>query len=449
MSGVAALQTAALATAIDEEESVRLVRATLKGPVVQTLRKLVPELAHVQEALAYDHTLGNIPLLETCFKTFREYRHQFNHVLVDPKGQVVKDDTAFLACGHNLEQVVAMVVRTSARRYFRHHVRPSSEPANPSLASPPVPLKGLFGRMKTHIVPGKSKLRTAAEELYDSIKGYLLFEWQVPLVPTYAKLAPAQVESLGKKLLDYGDVIGLSRAAGLPVPDSVKSFVAMPSLAERKKAVSLKPSSNSAAPQPKIGAAAHRSASEADASRLSSSTPKIAPISSSPSTYQMIPAPAVKPSGQIVPIAPLGPRQVAGSASPRGAAPAASSGGKKLSGESFMPILELPHVQAVLHPSLIGPHSAVIIDKVAPKAWALLVLTMGLRRKDQLAVLLLTAYGTLGREGFERYFSQNAEPGLLEDLIENTHPSVLGADSQLADVVAFSVNGLGARSKSA
>jgi hypothetical protein len=420
-----AVAAGALSSAIDEEESVRLVRATLKGPVVQTLRRLVPELAHVQETAAYDHTLGNIPLLETCFKTFRDYRPQFNHVLKDSKGQLVKDDSTFLACGHNLEQVVAMIVRTSARRYFRHHVRPPL-PGTSTQAPHAAPLQGLFSLVKKQVIPGKTTLRTAAEELYDSIKNYLLFEWQVPLVPTYAKLAPSQVEKLGKKLLDFGDVIDLARATGLPVPESAKTVVAVSSLADRKKAILARsaqfsqPSSASPAPAPAPAA-------------VLPVAPRM-PLLQEKRVETVFPK---APSGRIVPLQPPGPR----SSQPQ----AASSGGKKLSGESFMPILELPHVQAVVHPSLIGPHSAVIIDKVAPKAWALLVLTMGLRRKDQLAVLLLTAYGTLGREGFENYFGLNAEPGLLEDLIENTHPSVLGADSPLADVVSFAVNGFGAK----
>lgn len=415
MSAVAATQSVAKAKAYDEDESVRIVRSTLKGPVIQTLRRLVPELNRVDEVAAYDHALGDLTLLESCFKTFREYRPQFNSVLVDSKGQLVKDDSTFLACGHNLEQVVAMIVRTSAKRYFRHNVRPPIGLA----ASSKAPLQGLIGRLRTQIVPGSSRLRTTAEELYDSIKSYLLFEWQVPLVPTYAKFSPKQVEDLGKRILDYGDVVGLSRATGLPVPASanVKTLVAMPSLAERKRASLAKPVAAPATPIPAV------------------SPPK--PVASSPMKRQE-PAKVSEPAGRIVPMTPPKARPVMTQPAP---------GGKKLSGASFIPILELAQVQAVLHPSLIGPHSVVIIDKVGPKAWVQLVLSLGMRRKDQLAVLLLSAFSVLGRDGFEDYFGQNADPSLLEGLIESTHPSNLGAGSSLSEVVTFAVNTFGARQK--
>ncbi|MBI5164107.1 MAG: hypothetical protein HY985_09420 [Magnetospirillum sp.] len=86
-----------------------------------------------------------------------------------------------------------MVVRTCARRHFRHRVGATErQPVGP---------------------------REAAEELYHCLKHYLLFDWQVPLVPLYARLIPDQVRALGQRLLDLKTPAALAGAAGLPVPD--------------------------------------------------------------------------------------------------------------------------------------------------------------------------------------------------------------------------------------
>ena len=80
-AATAALPPAAVAEVSDD--TVKVLRETLKGPVIQTMRRLVPDLAQVSAEAAYDHALANLGLLEKCFKTFREQRDRFRHILVN------------------------------------------------------------------------------------------------------------------------------------------------------------------------------------------------------------------------------------------------------------------------------------------------------------------------------------------------------------------------------
>lgn len=178
----------AAAIPADSEEAIAAVRAALKGPVLKTLRAIEPALAVLPEGSHYERTMGSIFLLDRCFQAFRAGREHFAHILVDPAGRKVADDSTPLSCGRTVAQVVAMVVRTAAKRYFREHLDVGRE-ADPRRAAP-----------------------TRAEALYHSIKTHLLFDWQVPLVPDYARLQPSDVDRLGVRILECTDATTLARA---------------------------------------------------------------------------------------------------------------------------------------------------------------------------------------------------------------------------------------------
>jgi hypothetical protein len=397
------------------DESVKVVRETLKGPVIQVMRRLVPDLAQVSPELAYDHALSHLGLLEKCFQTFREQRDRFKHILTDRSGQVVSNDTGLLACGHNLEVVIAMIVRTAAKRYFRNHL--SLDKAAKFASAQPK----LFDKMRKALSSGK---RPLAEELYDCIKAYLLFEWQVPLVPTYAKLSPDQVSSLGRKLLTYKDEVELARATGLPIPIR-KTPPAPPTLPARDKAtVTPLRARGLAAPPP----------------------PPMTPDKSSPTWTSIEPsAEQVARNSNVQPIqlrnitaAPPA-QQMPLQQAPQAAMRRSSQqpGGKKLSGASFADVLALPHVQALIDPILHGANSIRIIDFVGARAWAAVILTLGLRRKDQLAVLLLNAFSSLGPQEFKRVLGNDANPDILDQLLADVTQADVNAESQLGDIVSF------------
>ncbi|CAA6606297.1 conserved hypothetical protein [Rhodospirillaceae bacterium LM-1] len=381
----AAIQETRLSASVDGA-SVKTVRETLQGPVIQTLRRLIPELGQASGEAAYDLALANIPLLDTCFKTFRAQRDRFNHILKDKSGRVVGDDTGLLACGHNLEVVIAMIVRTAAKRYFRHHLGLNKKTS------------GLLGKVRSRLSSSQTKPKGLAEELYDSIKGYLLFEWQVPLVPSYAKLTPAQVSQLGTQLLQYTDAAQLAKATGLPLPADMQRAKA-PEAPDKVQPLKLAP--------------------PAAAKRMSPP-----PLAAAPRPVSAIAARAIPIAQTAIPAAM--PRQ--------------DPGGKKLSGASFAPILELPQVQAATDPALHGVNSVRIIDLVGAKAWTLLILTLGIRRKDHLAVLLLNAFALLGIQDFNRIFGNGANPYLLEKLVENVKPGEISPKATLGDVIEFTLN---------
>jgi len=194
--------------------AVRRVNETLQGSVLGILSQFLPELKKLPAGRAYEKTLDDIPLLERCFKVFRSQRDKFQTVLVDETQKPVTDDSTTLACGRSLEQVVAMIVRTAAKRHFRRRhtpLRPQAKAAHERLhqrltklfKTPPPPL---------HTTP----LRGRADELYDALKANLLHEWQVPLVPTYAEMSPNLARSLGDKLLELTDIAMLRRVVDDP-----------------------------------------------------------------------------------------------------------------------------------------------------------------------------------------------------------------------------------------
>ncbi len=208
---------------VADGKSVDAVRSTLKGPVMRTLRGLMPELPSLSEDETYERVLNSLALLVRCFYVFRSERQRFAYVLVDAGGRAVGDDNTPLACGRTLEQVVAMIVRSAARRYFRRHVRgPEVNAVAPRDTT-------LLDRFRDWLPIGGERPKSASEALYDAIKAYLMYDWQVPLVPAYAQLTPAQVRRLGRRLLEIDDVKTLERAARQPrVPPPPMIMVTLP-----------------------------------------------------------------------------------------------------------------------------------------------------------------------------------------------------------------------------
>lgn len=195
--------------------AVRRVNETLQSSVLGILSQFLPELKKLPAERAYEKTLDDIPLLDRCFKVFRSRRNEFQSVLVDEAQKPVTDDSTTLACGRSLEQVVAMIVRTAAKRHFRRrHTphRPQAEAAHQRLHQH---LTKLFKTPPAHYLRA-TPLRGRADELYDAMKANLLHEWQVPLVPTYAEMSPNMARSLGDKLLDLKDLATLRRVLDDP-----------------------------------------------------------------------------------------------------------------------------------------------------------------------------------------------------------------------------------------
>ena len=204
---------------IDSRAAADHVRAALRGPVIRILAEGIPEINHMSHVAAYERLLGDISLLERSFAYFRANRQRFAAVLVDGEQRPVSDDSALLSCGRTLNEVIAMILRSAANRQFKRRLGdrrvmppPGAAPAAGGiLASLLGPMAG--GRKRS---VAQRPLRSRAQELYLAIREYLLYEWQVALVPTYSELTPREVATLGPRLVDLKSAEAIMVATGRP-----------------------------------------------------------------------------------------------------------------------------------------------------------------------------------------------------------------------------------------
>lgn len=360
---------------MDSGLAVRRINDNLQGPVVEILSQFVPDLKRLPPGQAYERTLDDINLLQRCFEAFRAQRDKFKFVLVDADRQPVTDDTTRLSCGRTLDQVVAMIVRTAAKRYFRRKLNVH----HPRIGAPlreEIHAKGFAHRVAAlfHETPKHKPAhvgepaRGRAEELYDAIKARLLHEWQVPLVPTYADMTPSLVRALGDKLLDIRS------------PEELRRIVDDP--AEGAKLFDIPETEAVGAGSDALAASAGRRDERA---RLSD---------------------------------------------------VLSPDGKRLRVEAFSSALLRPDVRAEL--KLTGQMLKVseTLRRVGGLPAKLLVAELGLR-VDQLAVFLLVAYETMGPEVFDRIFGQPGEIELLMRVTQKARLAGLCQRSALTECSRF------------
>lgn len=204
-------------------DPVSEIRATLRGPVMRVLTGLMPELEGVEAGRGYEMVMDDVALLERAFAAFRDNRDRFAALLVDTTGRPVgADDDMPLSCGRSLNQVVAMVVRSAARRYFRRRLPALVAGARRAAAQE---RRGVVADLMTafhgpQTPPTAPRPLMEGEVLYREISDYLHYDWQARLVPSYSKLSVTQVRRLGEMLLQIRDEKMLAAAlAGKPMPE--------------------------------------------------------------------------------------------------------------------------------------------------------------------------------------------------------------------------------------
>jgi hypothetical protein len=158
---------------VGHNKAVRLITDTLKGPVAAVFRSLVPAFCDLDGDEFYEAVVGSSDLLHGCMLIFRKRRSVFAHLLVDAQGRPVNDDFVALRCGRSVHDIIAMIVRTHAKKHFRAVL--GGDPNDPN---------------------------SKAGKLYLAMNEYLIHEWQVPLVPHYAPMPAAKARELGPMLLD-------------------------------------------------------------------------------------------------------------------------------------------------------------------------------------------------------------------------------------------------------
>lgn len=172
----------------DHNTAVRTISKALKGPVADVFRNLIPALRDIGGNDFYDAVLTSPDMLHGCLLVFRKRRDAFAALLVDGLGRPVNDDFVALRCGRSVHDIVAMIVRTHAKRHFQF-----------ALGGDP------------------NDSRSMAGALYAAVNEYLIHDWQVPLVAHYAPMPVEGMWQLGPGLLDLktaAEVDAAVRAAG-------------------------------------------------------------------------------------------------------------------------------------------------------------------------------------------------------------------------------------------
>lgn len=386
---------------------VRQINLTLEGPVAEVMAQLVPELKKLPRRGVLECVLDDPELLDRCFKAFRANTERFRQLLVDEHDVPVEQADALLACGRSLDDVVAMVVRTCAKRQFRKRLDGDARPLKGGAERRSPAPRGLLGKLMRALSGGgkpEPARRSRGEVLYDAMQEHLIHDWQVALVPEYSTLSPALVKRLGRRILDYKVPEDIRRLkdnpAELPVPstlpEEIPSFLA--GRAER-------------APQPDKG--------QPDKTKPAAVSGGAAP------------APVHEVKAGAAPAQP----PAAGDRRAR-IAEILTPDGKRIRSAAFTMVLLDPAVRAELP----NPDQTVRITGLLAEMGGLsakvLVGELGLRM-DQLAVMALIIYDLLGEEMFKRSFGVPGNLEYVAKFVERAKAAGINQESSLADVAAF------------
>jgi hypothetical protein len=373
-------------------QAIRRINLTLEGPVAEVLAQMVPELKKLPRRGVLERVLDDPVLLDRCFKAFRADPQRFRDLLVDRQNMPIDQADAMLACGRSLDDVVAMVVRTCAKRQFRKRLDGTSRPLRETERQRNKTPDGLFGRLSRLFSPPPPPRRSRGEILYDSFKEHLIHDWQVALVPDYSTLSPQLVRRMGASILDYR------------VPEDIQRLRDNPFNP---------PPPSPAEPVPDILAAI--------------TTPPTAPapgLPPSPAAPSFPPPPVAAPA-----IAPAGDNRAR-------IADILTADQKRLRPEAFTLILLNPEVRAALpHPEQTVRLTGQLAE-VGGLPAKRLIGELGLRA-EQLVVMMLIVYEMVGPEVFRRSFGLNGNLEYVGKFIERAKAGGIDQTTSLLDIAAF------------
>lgn len=187
----------------ESAKATEMIAEALKSDLVAVFQREIEALGKLDRVAAYEAVMNDPELLDACFRLFRARPELFAAHVVDEKRQPATSDETGLWCGRTLGEAITLVVRASARRYFRRKLGQTKRVAVPSKHKP-----GAFERLGIALglaAPAKPAMRKvvgAGDRLFAVIRDQLLFDWQAGLIPHYAPLAPEMVSQLGPRLLD-------------------------------------------------------------------------------------------------------------------------------------------------------------------------------------------------------------------------------------------------------
>lgn len=205
--------------AIRTATPVDQINAALKGSVIDILRNFIPSLSAYTNEEAFNVILSSPEMTQRSFRAFRDHPDAFAEVLRTPDNQPATQDGDTLSCGRTLAQVVALVVQAVAKRYFRAKL-------SRRRAVPLAPRKRSLGEKVSHYLFGGptqsavQRTQSPGDRLFLAMRDYLLFEWQLKLIPHYVGLPVPLVQALGKRLLEFREIedIQWMVRSGQPLP---------------------------------------------------------------------------------------------------------------------------------------------------------------------------------------------------------------------------------------
>jgi hypothetical protein len=177
------------------------INATLQGPVTEILMVNIPAFANRTRDQVYELVMNSPEIGDACFKLFRSKPELFAEVLKGPDGTPVANDGGLLSCGRTVAQVIALIVKNMTRRYFRNKLDGGSPAAKRTPPSWTERLLELAGLPATRRPQPRSTTQSAGDRLYRAIRDYLVYEWQVRLIPKYSTLTVSFVTANGPQLL--------------------------------------------------------------------------------------------------------------------------------------------------------------------------------------------------------------------------------------------------------
>ena len=193
-----------VAHAPQSKTPVDMINETLKGSVVDILRLFIPSLAPYSNEEALNLILSSPEMAQRSFRAFREHPDAFAQVVRGPENQPICSDDQMLSCGRTLSQVVALIVQAVAKRYFRAKLTVRRN--NRALIVEPNPLEKLLRLLQGNEAPKvvvTKVVQSPGDRLFHAMRDYLLFEWQLRLIPHYVGLPVSLVEILGARLLEF------------------------------------------------------------------------------------------------------------------------------------------------------------------------------------------------------------------------------------------------------
>jgi len=193
----------------------------LKGAVLDVYRKLIPEFRRMPRAQAVETILQSPPVLQGCLQIFHERRELFDVFLVNDHQEKVEDADKRLSCGRSLNEILTLVVRACAKRYFRQRLDPPRRLPTPSRRTKQqITLWQQILRLFLRPPPPR-RVPTAGERLFTALRPHLLYEWQISMLPHYSPLPVSTVRMLGADILkarSREELHALVRGEPLPLP---------------------------------------------------------------------------------------------------------------------------------------------------------------------------------------------------------------------------------------